>query len=42
MKAVDFIIELTDRILFIEIKDPPDPVSLPPNAKGDHIEKFLR
>lgn len=41
MKAVDFIVELTDRILFIEIKDPPDPASLPPNAKGDYVEKFL-
>jgi len=40
MKAVDFIVELTDRILFIEIKNPPDPASLPPNAKGDYVEKL--
>ncbi|WP_133510758.1 hypothetical protein [Candidatus Thiosymbion oneisti] len=41
MKAVDFIVELTDRILFIEIKNPPDTASLPPNAKGDYVEQFL-
>jgi len=41
MKAEDFIVELTDRILSIEIKDPPDPASLPPNNKGNYVEKFL-
>lgn len=40
MKAADFIVELTDRILSIEIKDPPDPASLPPNNKGNCVEKF--
>jgi len=36
MKAVDFIVELVDRILFIEIKEPPDTTSLPPDG---HLEK---
>ncbi|MCM8625482.1 hypothetical protein [Accumulibacter sp.] len=29
MKAVDFIVELDDRILFIEFKDPDDPAAAP-------------
>ena len=41
LKAVDFIVELTDRILFIEIKDPPDPASLPPDVKSDYVEGLL-
>lgn len=37
MKAVDFIVELTDRYLFVEFKDPQHPNSLETNR-----DKFLR
>jgi len=33
MKAVDFIVELDDRILFIELKDPDDPAAVPERQK---------
>lgn len=36
MKAVDFIVELDDRIYFIEFKDPQDP-----NARSKDRDKFL-
>ena len=36
MKAVDFILELSDRLLFIEVKDPDDPAS-----KQEEREKFI-
>lgn len=36
MKAVDFIVELDDRILFIELKDPDDP-----NAAADGQRLFM-
>lgn len=39
MKAVDFIIELRDRYLFIEIKDPQHPQALPTN-QNEWIRKF--
>ena len=32
MKAIDFIVELSDRVLFIEIKDPQDPQANPKNS----------
>ena len=32
MKAIDFIVELTDRVLFIEIKDPQDPRATPQSS----------
>jgi hypothetical protein len=37
MKAVDFIIELEDRIFFVEIKDPENP-----NAKPKDSDAFLK
>ncbi|MDP2983492.1 MAG: hypothetical protein Q8O92_09215 [Candidatus Latescibacter sp.] len=37
MKAVDFIVELSDRILFIEIKDPENP-----NALQRNRNKFIK
>ena len=37
MKAVDFIIELKDRYLFVEVKDPEDPRSQPKER-----EKFVQ
>ncbi len=40
MKAVDFIVELTDRICFIEIKDPDNPQTQPENKK-EFARKFL-
>lgn len=40
MKAVDFIIELQDRVLFIEFKDPENPKAHAGN-KADFIKKFL-
>lgn len=36
MKAVDFVVELPDRIYFIELKDPDDP-----NATAERREAFL-
>ena len=33
MKAVDFIVELTDKVLFVELKDPEDPAALA--ARGE-------
>ena len=39
MKAVDFIMELKDKILFIEIKDPDDPRARPENRE-EFIDKF--
>jgi hypothetical protein len=41
MKAVDFIVELSDQILFVEVKDPPDPASLPPHVKADYVKGLL-
>ena len=32
MKAVDFVVELSDRVLFVEIKDPQNPHAIPANA----------
>lgn len=40
MKAVDLIIELDDRILFVELKDPEHPASHPKDSKK-FVEKFL-
>jgi hypothetical protein len=37
MKAVDFVVELEDRILFIEFKDPENP-----SARADEKKKFLQ
>ena len=39
MKAVDFVVELTDRYLFIEVKDPQDPQALSENS-DKFIQKF--
>lgn len=39
MKAVDFIIDLEDRILFVELKDPDNPAAKTGNRE-EHIEKF--
>lgn len=39
MKAVDFIVELDDRILFIEFKDPENPSSQPKDQKK-FLERF--
>jgi len=41
MKAVDFIVELPHQILFVEVKDPPDPASLPPHVKADYVKGLL-
>lgn len=40
MKAVDFILELSDRFLFIEVKDPDDPASKQ-EKREEFISKFL-
>ena len=40
MKAVDFIVELTDRIIFIEFKDPDNP-SAKPKDRTAFITKVL-
>jgi hypothetical protein len=40
MKAVDFIVELEDRFIFIELKDPDDPKSNP-DKKEEFQKKFL-
>ena len=41
MKAVDFIVELSDRYLFIEFKDPQDPTV--PDPEGDaYLQRFKR
>ena len=40
MKAVDFIIELPDRFLFIEFKDPDAP-GVPPPARAEFVESLL-
>lgn len=37
MKAVDFIVEMDDRILFIEVKDPDNP-----NTKPEERKKYLK
>lgn len=39
MKAVDFIVELEDRVLFIEFKDPENPEALPAQS-AEFIDKF--
>ncbi|MCE2487801.1 MAG: hypothetical protein J4F42_19990 [Desulfurellaceae bacterium] len=39
MKAVDFVVELPDRYLFIEVKDPQDPQA-PPEASHEFIQQF--
>lgn len=39
MKAVDFIVELPDRIYFIEVKDPGHPEARPKNSK-DFVRKM--
>ena len=39
MKAVDFVVELPDRYLFIEIKDPQAPHA-PPEAAKDYLERL--
>lgn len=41
MKAVDFIVELTDRYLFIEIKDPQAP-EVPAQGRDAFIQNFQR
>ena len=41
MKAVDFIIELTDRYLYIEFKDPQAPSSSPQDA-ADYLASFQK
>jgi len=40
MKAVDFVIELKDRYLFVEVKDPEDPRSQP-KEREKFVQKFL-
>ncbi|QXP85333.1 hypothetical protein ABZN20_13180 [Methylococcus sp. ANG] len=40
MKAVDFIVELDDRVLFIELKDPEHPAAQPKDQKK-FLQKFL-
>ena len=40
MKAVDFIVELADRVLFIEIKDPEHPCARERNS-SEFIDEFL-
>lgn len=40
MKAVDYIVELDDKILFIELKDPDDPTAKAENST-EFIKKFL-
>lgn len=40
MKAVDFIVELEEQVLFIEFKDPENPVALPENG-AIFLQKFL-
>ena len=39
MKAVDFIVELEDRYLFIELKDPDDPEAAP-ERRGRFLERL--
>lgn len=39
MKAVDFIVEMPDHLMFIEIKDPENPISTPENRE-QFITKF--
>jgi len=39
MKAVDFIVELNDRFIFIEFKDPADPQSIQ-EKKEEFIQRF--
>ena len=39
MKAVDFVVELSDRYLFIEVKDPQDPRA-PQGASHQFIQQF--
>lgn len=39
MKAVDFVVELTDKIYFIELKDPENPAARP-EAKADFAQKL--
>lgn len=40
MKAVDFILELKDRVIFVELKDPDNP-SATPQDSAEFIKKFL-
>ena len=40
MKAVDFIIELPDRFLFIEFKDPDAP-NIPPPDRAEFVESLI-
>lgn len=40
MKAVDFIIELTDRLLFVEFKDPDAP-NIPLPARAEFVESLI-
>jgi hypothetical protein len=40
MKAVDFIVELNDRVFFIECKDPDDP-NTPTEEKKKYLQKVL-
>lgn len=41
MKAVDFIVELDDRVLFVEFKDPDDPAAINPQKPAEFIKNFL-
>lgn len=40
MKAVDFIVELDDRMLFIEFKDPDDPTAINRKNPAEFIKDF--
>lgn len=41
MKAVDFIVELDDRVLFVEFKDPDDPTAINSQNPAEFIKDFL-
>lgn len=41
MSAVDFIVELDDRTLFVEFKDPDNPKAVEKNNSAETIDKFL-
>ena len=41
MKAVDFIIELADKIVFVEVKDPSDVPVAHANQTAEYVRKFL-
>ncbi len=41
MKAVDFIVELDDRLLFVEFKDPDDPAVINVQNPAEFVKRFL-